>query len=876
MTTEPPGEYISAIRTTRCVARYLFQILMGCGDPNCFQTYCKQNISLVFKGRHIGTNAAINLAMQLSALQGDRGLCVLLQSDNVPPYIFSCIDEKEPLKSPILGLGGAISLSQMNKEKSGGAKPKTPKRVTVPMWTNVKSVVPASTNGGAFLSTYSITPSKAQDIKKTIQALASTPWEHRRVSKRTGSEENELIKLIKDALRGLPRDQKLYLSRYIVNAINASLPLAIWPRVVTTEHHITTRSLSSLLYVIANENDPTTWQYLNFRVGRIFLKIGHNREDNSKILYEVLVATQMLKAWPIGLNVGQISIGSAISLLTDPRNLEILEFIKEHPGLAQYATMHKTKLPHIASAYFQSHLLQPLYRPAYNQGFRFLTLGSGFVFLPFQERVDLLRYVCLKYMNNCLQQAIANSTLASSLLKILYPVLLTELLDSLRLLGKIPYSFTVTVSRDNIIKDAMDALANSLHDWDIVHRPLKVQFGKSELAVDQGGVQVEFFNELGTKLMKNSAGFFERDNDSKLSWFSPGTGKKYPDYELIGMLCGLAVYNGCTISVDFPSVLYAMIQYRAKFVHAEVKDFPADIPSTFFTFKDLEETFPVIARSFTYMRNNPSKLKELDISCHFSYNDFRGKTVVYPIPSSDGSTKVTRKNMEHFIQEYIYAKLYTSVKSQFNAFYNGFLHFMPLSMLDIFSRQEFRTIVEGTQNISVLDLKAHTKYDGYVFRIGNSPSITSTAATGAPLSGSSSNDTGSGSSGSGSSGINTIGSVSANSSVDEDNSRPKSQLLNPATPENSQTVQYFWNVVEKFNQKELSELLEFVTGTNRIPSGGMAKLEFIVQRNGTDDERLPSSSVCFSRLLLPEYTSQKQLDKMLRLALKHSVGFGLI
>jgi hypothetical protein len=50
---------------------------------------------------------------------------------------------------------------------------------------------------------------------------------------------------------------------------------------------------------------------------------------------------------------------------------------------------------------------------------------------------------------------------------------------------------------------------------------------------------------------------------------------------------------------------------------------------------------------------------------------------------------------------------------------------------------------------------------------------------------------------------------------------------------------------------------------------------FVVQRNGPDSERVPTSLTCFGRLLLPEYSSRRKLKEKLRLALENGRGFGV-
>lgn len=88
------------------------------------------------------------------------------------------------------------------------------------------------------------------------------------------------------------------------------------------------------------------------------------------------------------------------------------------------------------------------------------------------------------------------------------------------------------------------------------------------------------------------------------------------------------------------------------------------------------------------------------------------------------------------------------------------------------------------------------------------------------------------------------------------------------------TVRQLWTVVHSWSQEKVRRLLEFVTASDRLPVGGVGKLIFTVQKNGTGDDRLPTSLTCFGRLLLPEYTSEEKLREALEKAIENSKGFG--
>ncbi|KAK3611418.1 hypothetical protein CHS0354_034865 [Potamilus streckersoni] len=93
---------------------------------------------------------------------------------------------------------------------------------------------------------------------------------------------------------------------------------------------------------------------------------------------------------------------------------------------------------------------------------------------------------------------------------------------------------------------------------------------------------------------------------------------------------------------------------------------------------------------------------------------------------------------------------------------------------------------------------------------------------------------------------------------------------------NSRTIRNFWNVVHSFTEEQKRKLLQFTTGTDRVPVGGLAKLKLIIARNGPDSDRLPTAHTCFNVLLLPDYETKEKLEERLLKAINYSKGFGML
>uniref|UniRef100_A0A8C4HR59 E3 ubiquitin-protein ligase HACE1 n=1 Tax=Dicentrarchus labrax TaxID=13489 RepID=A0A8C4HR59_DICLA len=93
-------------------------------------------------------------------------------------------------------------------------------------------------------------------------------------------------------------------------------------------------------------------------------------------------------------------------------------------------------------------------------------------------------------------------------------------------------------------------------------------------------------------------------------------------------------------------------------------------------------------------------------------------------------------------------------------------------------------------------------------------------------------------------------------------------------------IQWFWEVVKSLTQEERVLLLQFVTGSSRVPHGGFAYLmggsglqKFTIAAVPYTSNLLPTSSTCINMLKLPEYPSQEVLRDRLLVAL-HCGSYG--
>lgn len=86
-------------------------------------------------------------------------------------------------------------------------------------------------------------------------------------------------------------------------------------------------------------------------------------------------------------------------------------------------------------------------------------------------------------------------------------------------------------------------------------KPLKVKFDGEE-GDDAGGVRKEFFLLLLKEILRPEYGMFKEFEETNTIWFHPNAWEDIGYFFMIGVLCGLAIYNFTIINLPFPLALY--------------------------------------------------------------------------------------------------------------------------------------------------------------------------------------------------------------------------------------------------------------------------------------------------------------------------------
>ncbi|XP_073974005.1 SMAD specific E3 ubiquitin protein ligase isoform X2 [Rhodnius prolixus] len=98
-------------------------------------------------------------------------------------------------------------------------------------------------------------------------------------------------------------------------------------------------------------------------------------------------------------------------------------------------------------------------------------------------------------------------------------------------------------------------------------------------------------------------------------------------------------------------------------------------------------------------------------------------------------------------------------------------------------------------------------------------------------------------------------------------------------------VVWFWQIVESFSEEMRARLLQFVTGSSRVPLQGFKSLQgstgasgprlFTIHVTDAPQENLPKAHTCFNRIDLPSYESKKRLYEKLCQAVEETCGFAV-
>lgn len=95
----------------------------------------------------------------------------------------------------------------------------------------------------------------------------------------------------------------------------------------------------------------------------------------------------------------------------------------------------------------------------------------------------------------------------------------------------------------------------------------------------------------------------------------------------------------------------------------------------------------------------------------------------------------------------------------------------------------------------------------------------------------------------------------------------KNTMYEGTYTEESNVIKWFWKAAESFSQEERARLVQFITGSSKVPVGGFIHDRLKICHISGGDRRLPSAHTCFKQLDLPNYSTYEILREKLLFAI---------
>ena len=202
-----------------------------------------------------------------------------------------------------------------------------------------------------------------------------------------------------------------------------------------------------------------------------------------------------------------------------------------------------------------------------------------------------------------------------------------------------------------------------------------------------------------------------------------------------------------------------------------------------------------------------------------------GETVTIELKPGGANITVTEENKKEYVDLMVEYHVSKRVKDQFDAFMSGFSELIPQDLVNVFDERELELLIGGMSEIDVY-VSPFSPYLIHVLRFYQRDDWTKfTDYRGYEV--------------------------------------------------NAEVIQWFWKCVRSWTPERRSRLLQFATGTTRIPVNGFKDLQgssglrrFTIEKAGGLDE-LPKSHTPLNRIDLPPYENYESLETKLTLAVEY-------
>ncbi|XP_028441208.1 probable E3 ubiquitin-protein ligase HERC3 isoform X1 [Perca flavescens] len=263
--------------------------------------------------------------------------------------------------------------------------------------------------------------------------------------------------------------------------------------------------------------------------------------------------------------------------------------------------------------------------------------------------------------------------------------------------GRVPETnpyFELKLKRASLLEGTFKKLAAADHS--AFKKPLLVYFDEDPKVTDV--YKRDLFHHLFLEMVSTKSGMFMFNDSETLAWFpSTATEEDKTNFFLVGVLCGLALYNKSIIHFPFPLALFKKL---------------LDVEPTL---EDMMEFSPSVGKSLQYVLDYEDDLENLDMCFLINWN---GKEIDLD-PQNPGKA-VTGQNKKEFVDAYVNHAFNTSVESVFQEFKRGFFQVCDRDFVKLFRPEELQRVLVGQDVYDWAKLKQNTVWElrvGYTMQM---------------------------------------------------------------------------------------------------------------------------------------------------------------
>ncbi|GAX80909.1 hypothetical protein CEUSTIGMA_g8344.t1 [Chlamydomonas eustigma] len=253
----------------------------------------------------------------------------------------------------------------------------------------------------------------------------------------------------------------------------------------------------------------------------------------------------------------------------------------------------------------------------------------------------------------------------------------------------------IHVRRSHILQDSLQQIVSRPQD---LKKPLRVTFisnGVPEEGLDEGGVSREFFQLLVAEIFRPDYGMFIYNEETRTFWFNAASLESTVEFQLVGIVMGLAIYNGIILDVHFPLVVYKKLLGQHP------------------TLADLAEAQPSLAKGLQQLLDFEGDVENTFCRTFDVEYEYYGVMKKQDLLPGGSNIPVTALNRQEYVKLYTEWQLTSSIEKQFNAFAHGFHLVCGGLALSLFRYDELELLVCGLPHLDFHELEKNAKYEGY-------------------------------------------------------------------------------------------------------------------------------------------------------------------